>query len=170
MREGAGRWGEEVLPVPAWFALARYLVSLVRYAGRYPESAAARTLRLLAKDRPPEPPISPALLPATGLPFELLRVSERRALLAWVKRVLEASPQEIAGAALEAGLTRAALRNAYTALPRVIAETFASLPEDEKRVKKAGSARSKPPRPRSRRTVKAAWARLQRKITLVKDG
>lgn len=147
--------GDKGVSTTEWFAASSFLLGVVRRASRYPASALAHTLRSLGI------PVTDSLLPVTGLPFELLPVSERSALLTAVQRVLDIGLDEVFEAFRRNEVMATALHDPRIPPPGVIRSMMTS-----------GSTHQKNPssslplghQPKSERAVRAAWARLKRRM------
>lgn len=147
--------GDRDVSTSEWFAASAFLLGVVRRASRYPASALAYTLRSQGI------PITESLLPVTGLPFELLPVFERSALITAVQRVLDVGLDEVFEAFRRNEVTTTALHDPRKPPPKVIRSMTAN-----------GSTHQRTPRsslplshqPASERAVRAAWARLQRRM------
>lgn len=147
--------GDKESTASEWFLTSAFLLGVVRRASRYPASTLAHTLRSLGI------PITENLLPMTGLPFELLPVSERCALLTVTQRVLDVGLDEIFAALRRSEVMATALHDPRKPLPVVIQSMIAHGPSHQKTPR---SELQRAHQPKSERAVRAAWARLQRRM------
>lgn len=153
-RDHALLLGEEI-SASEWFAAMAFLLGVIRRASRWPASELAHTLLSL------EIPITESLNPVTGLPFELLPVSERSALLIAIERVLSVGLDEMFEAFRKNEVMATALHDPRKPPPWVIRSMLTY-----------GPAHQKTPRdtfqdghqPKSKRAVRAAWERLKRRM------
>lgn len=147
--------GNKSLSTSEWFAAIAFLLGVVRRASRYPASTLAYTLRAQGI------PISEDLLPMTGLPFELLPVTERCALLATAQRMLEVGLDEVFAALRRNAVMATALHEPRKPPPPVFRSIISNGATHQKTSR---SGFQQLHQPKSKRAVKAAWARLQRRM------
>lgn len=154
-------FGEQSLAASEWFALARYFACLLRKAAVRRGSGFSMLARSLGVD-------TDALTPtSTGLPFELLPVSERTSLLSAIWTLLCSGPRQFLQAAAEAPLTQSAFRERRQPAPPALDAIVAQLPESRGRIaRRTVDRRAASPRPKSREQVLRLVARLQRRARL----
>lgn len=153
---GEGAFGRRLIPVSDWFATARFLTGLIRQASRKVASKCANAIRLLgiyANER---------MLPATGLALELLTVAERQTLLEATHHLFTIGPEALIRSFKKVGITAIALNNVRQPLPSPVREMVELLPNGKRAPRKPSMKFVD--RPRTRRAVMTAWARLQRKM------
>lgn len=158
VREKEGPYGSTILPANEWFAVSRYLLVLLRRALRgRPRGLWATLSNGLSVD------MVTLATPATGLPFELLPVHERAALLTGVWSMLESGPQGFLIAAKSGSLTASSLNDKKLPIPSCIGGLLSELPDKcVTNHKRAEAGRSTAPS--SKQSVMHMWARLQRKL------
>lgn len=147
--------GDKESTASEWFAASAFLLGGVRRASRYPASTLAHTLWSLGI------PVTEDLLPISGIPFELLPVSERCALLTATQRVLDVGIDEIFEALRRNEVMATALHDPRKPPPGVIRSMVAHGPSHQKTLR---SGLQRGHKPKSERAVRAAWARLQRRM------
>ncbi|MGE4534547.1 TniQ family protein [Halomonas sp.] len=147
--------GKKGVTASDWFAATAFLLGVIRRASHRPASALTHTLRSL------EIPVTEGLLPVTGLPFELLAVSERSTLLTATQRALDVGLVEIFAAFRKNEVMATALHDPRKPPPMVIRSIMATGTTHQKTPR---SGLQKPHQPKSERAVRAAWARLQRRM------
>ncbi|WP_459937771.1 TniQ family protein [Desulfonatronum parangueonense] len=144
------------IPVADWFATAHFLAGLIRLASRRGSSKLANSLRSLGIS------VGEGMLPATGLPLELLPVAERQAMLMATYRLLDLGLDSMNMVFKEADISVAAFHGLRRQFPISAAEMIDSLPNCNRAPRK--NSTKTVTRPRSKRAVMSAWARLQRKM------
>lgn len=147
--------GNKEVSASEWFAATAFLLGVVRRASRYPASELAHTLRSLGI------PVTVDLLPLTGLPFELLPVSERSALLTVTQGMLDVGLNEMFAVFRKNEVMATALHDPRKPPPLVIRSILANGSTHQKTPR---SGLQQPHQPKSERAVRAAWARLQRRM------
>lgn len=147
--------GDKGVSTSEWFASSSFLLGMVRRASRYPASALAYTLRSQGIL------VTESLLPVTGLPFELLPVLERSALLTAVQRVLDIGLDEVFEAFRRNEVMATALHDPRNPPPGVI-RSMMTYGSTHQRTPSSSFPLSH--QPKSERAVRAAWARLQRRM------
>jgi hypothetical protein len=156
LRHGDGEFWDHTLPANTWFAALRLPFCWVRVAARRDSSALAAAFRELHLD------IEADAMPVSGLPFEGLAVTERRVLVSAAARLIIAGPDRVVECFLRSGVTAGSLVQPRESAPSPIAQVLAALPE--RRLQRPPHQKTATVRPKSRRTVLAAWARLTRRI------
>lgn len=147
--------GDKDVSPSEWFATMAFLLSVVRRASRRTASAPAHTLRSLGV------PVTESLLPVTGLPFELLPISERSALLTATQRVLDVGLNEVFAAFRKNEVKTTALHDQRKPPPVVVRSMMVSGPSH---LKTSRTSLQLSHQPKSKQAVQAMWARLQRRI------
>lgn len=146
---------DKAVSASEWFAVNAFLLGVIRRASRWPASVLAHTLLSL------DVPVTESLLPITGLSFELLPVSERSALITAIQRVLDVGLVDMFEAFHRNEVMATALHDPRKPPPLVIRPMMTN-----------GSSHHKTPcgdlqhghQPKSERAVRAAWARLKRRM------
>ncbi|WP_287962314.1 TniQ family protein [Alcanivorax sp.] len=151
-----GAYGSMAGPACEWFALARFVIGIVRKAGALRLDVLDRMLARLGVDAGALP------VPETGLALEMLPPRERAGLFAAVWKIMEAGPDGLADAAGSAGATLRTLTDKPRRMPSaLLASVWQAVPSGIPRRKR--NAVSSGFRPKSKRAVMRQWARLQRK-------
>ncbi|NYS76586.1 TniQ family protein [Halomonas glaciei] len=147
--------GDKAISASEWFAVNAFLLGVIRRASRWPASELTFALQSLGIS------VTERLLPVTGLSFELLPVSERSAMLTTIQRMLDIGLDEMFEAFHRNEVMATALHDPRKSPPEVIRPMMVN-----------GSPRQKTSRgdlqsghqPKSERAVRAAWARLKRRM------
>lgn len=147
--------GDKEIAASEWFAVMAFFLGVIRRASRYPTSGLADTLRSLGI------PVTESLLPVSGLPFELLPVCERSGLLAAVQCMLDVDLNETFETLRRDGVMVTALHDPRKSLPTVIKPLVNNCCTHQKN---QGSDLIMEHKPKSERAVRAAWARLKRRM------
>jgi hypothetical protein len=161
VKDHQGVYGSIPTPIPVaeWFALARYFSALLRKAPLNPSGRMAGLVQALGVDLPTIVPT------ATGLGLEVLPVGERLMLLSGVQRMLACGPNQFVSAAKMLSLTSTALIDRRRPIAPVVDALIEQLPGCG-RVRANGQPLGLAPR--SRIAVSRMWARLQRRMLVVK--
>lgn len=147
--------GDKDISASEWFMILDFLLGVARRASRYSTSRLAYSLRSQGV------PITENLLPVSGLPFELLPVSERSALLTTTQRILNIGLEEMFNIFRKNKVSATALHDPRRPLPATIGSIMTHRPNHRKASRNSLSQRHQPT---SERAVRAAWARLQRRM------
>lgn len=148
-------FGDKMVSVSEWFAVVVFLLGVVRRASRWPASELTQVLQSL------DVPVTESLLPVTGLPFELLPVSERIVLLIAIQRLLDVGLEEVFEAFHRNEVMATALHDQRKP-PPVTIQSLMNIGSSRK--KKSRSVFQSAHQPKSERAVRAAWARLKRRM------
>ncbi|UBR51811.1 TniQ family protein [Halomonas sp. FeN2] len=139
-----------------WFSMVTFFLGVVRRASRRPSSPLGDALLSLGVS------VTDSRMPLSGLAFELLPVSERRALLARVERLVSIGVEETFNALVAFNVKTSALHDPRKSPPVVLLPMLSRLshhPHGPHR------RRVQPDhRPTSERAVRASWARLKRRM------
>jgi len=155
VKQRQGQYGIDTITSYQWFELSRYFVRLLRKAALGKSSGLIALIKSLGVD-------TEALSsPATGLALELLPVQERSMLLVGAWRMLNVGPETLFDAVKAASLTASSLRDLRQPTPLCLKHIIQALPG--KSVARSRQVKNNIPAPRSRKAVKRAWVRLQRK-------
>ncbi|CAM5775103.1 hypothetical protein LMIY3S_04855 [Labrys miyagiensis] len=138
---GCGRFGDQTLPSREWFALARFLVALLRRVSSGKSWGLRHFLMNLDVD-PSDIDFSPVL----QLPLELLSTGERIQLLRPITGLLEVGVDRFIVAAREARLTRASLHSVQPNVPTVLGPLVKSLSRSNYHRQRKSMRRSEYPR------------------------
>lgn len=154
---GHGRFGDQTVPSREWFALARFLITLLRRVS----SGKSRGLRhfLTTLDVDLSDMDFPAVL---QLPLELLSTDERIRLLRPVAGLLEVGVDRFIAAAREARLTRASLHSVQPNVPTVLEPLVISLPCSNYR--RTGQSMRRPGFPRAPSAVLLQCRLMHRRL------
>ena len=151
-----GTYGSVAGPACEWFALARFIIGIVRKAGALRLDVLDRMLAKLDVDAGALP------VPETGLALEMLPPCERVGLFAATWRLMKAGPDKLADAARSTGATLRTLTYKPRRMPSaLLAPVWQAVPSGIPRRKR--NAVPSGFRPKSKRAVMRQWARLQRK-------
>lgn len=153
---GAASYGNVSITTIEWFRLARFVVALLRAAGRKGSQRFGRMFSRLGVE--PESTWSPI----TGHPLELLSAGDRMTLLAPAYQVLHMGPDALVDAALSSCLTRRALFSVGGHAPPVLGALVSALPEGTSKAPRKSSDKQR--QPRSRAFVERMVARLKRRV------
>lgn len=154
---GRGIFSGKHITSHQWFTLARYFLAVLRKVALRPTDNLASMVKTLG--------VSLGGIPssATGLPFEMLPLDEREALIreAWV--LLKVNLEDFIEAAISYSVTRATLYGISNFIPEPLEDIVVFLhdgatPRSKNEVVKGLVA------PRSKRCVLRMYARLQRKL------
>lgn len=139
-----------------WFSMVTFFLGVVRRASRRPSSPLGDALLSLGVS------VTDSRMPLSGLAFELLPVSERRALLSAVERLMSIGVEETFSALVAFNVKTSALHDPRKSPPVVLLPMLSRLshhPHGPHR------RRVQPDhRPTSERAVRASWARLKRRM------
>ncbi|WP_425545499.1 TniQ family protein [Labrys sedimenti] len=120
---GCGRFGDQTMPSREWFALARFLIALLRRVSSGKSRGLRHFLTSLDVD-----PSDVDLPPVLQLPLELLSTGERIQLLRPIAGLLEAGVDRFITAARGARLTQASLHSVQPNVPIGLGPLVKSLP------------------------------------------
>jgi len=139
-----------------WFSMVTFFIGVVRRASRRPASPLGDALLSLGVS------VTNSQMPLSGLAFELLPVSERRALLAAVERLMSIGVEETFSALVAFKVKTSTLHDPRKSPPIVLLPLLSRLSHHphgphRRRVSLAH-------RPMSERAVRASWARLKRRM------
>lgn len=155
VEHGEVRYGDTVVLTAEWFRLARFLVALLRAAGRAGHQCFSQMFERVGMGQ------ASTWSPLTGLPLELLPTYDRMALLAPTYQVLNVELEALVDAALSSGITRGALLSVGGHAPPCLDVLVSALPQGTSICSRKPS--EKQCRPRSRVAVERMVARLKRK-------
>jgi len=156
--EGLGNCYGGTWEAATWFAVADFLVALIRRANRSPTQSLSYLLRsngvMVPRHIPPIP----------GARVERLRVEDRRDLLAGVWRLMTLNAKQLRTALNASGITRQGWCEKGRNVPEPLAQFLPELPESLAR----RAYRRRRPRtgPRPRHEVAVMMNRLKRKLEL----
>lgn len=156
LTDGGGAFDGRRIQTSDWFAVAVFFVGLVRQAARREKSKLALAVHSLGLN------VTAKMMPATGLPLELLSTRERKVLFEAAFSLLLIKPDEMVEAFNKAGVTATALQSKRSQFPVAVKGMLADLSGGKRRPRESSQKASM--RPRSKRAVMMAWARLQRKM------
>lgn len=145
------------ISVIEWFSLVRHFVSLVRRASVINCKGLNEFLSRFGVD------VNETISPLTGLAFELLPINERSVLLGLAYKMTMVNEFEFLESANELSLTVQTFKESKQIPPDCFIEIINKLPCNNL---KKNRANEKIIKPKSRRVVMRAWARLQRKYHL----
>ncbi|HBP6379998.1 MULTISPECIES: TniQ family protein [Pseudomonas aeruginosa group] len=156
VERGEACYGNATILTAEWFRLARFVVALLRAAGRKGHQPFSRLFAQLGVEQ------GRLRVSVTGLPLELLPIGDRMGLLALTCQILDVEPGLLVNAALSSGLTRGALLFVGGQVPSCLEPLIAALPQSATRRPRKASAKRRHPRPRG--VIEQMVARLKRKI------
>lgn len=157
LSQGRGKFWDGVVPASDWFKSVRHLITWTRVTESRKTCALAKAFKVLDVHETKEG-ISPS-----GLPFELLDLADRDLILASVGKLMASKKEHIQDALLQSAVSVNALADKRAQTPKPIQELCFGMPSVS-RIRKSPAARNSG-KPRSKRAVMAAWARLQRKYS-----
>ncbi|WP_225914464.1 MULTISPECIES: hypothetical protein [Pseudomonas] len=147
-------YGRHHLPLAEWFALARWMIGILRTAARAPSPCTETFFRELGVN------LRELKSPPIGLPFEYLSPLDRASLLANVWSMLEIGPEQLIAVAEREHIRPSLLLPRSGGLPSSIAGLAAVLKSRRYR----NNSLSPIDNPRSVKSVLMRWQRLLRKF------
>lgn len=139
-----------------WFACIRYLLRWLRLCIHPKGSSLVSFFQSL------DIGVDLTKLPISGLPFEALEVSQRHTLLTYVGRLIAISKENLIETFRQTGVTASVLTEPNNHTPTLIRSMLSALPEHRRSSRI--SKRVFPKKPKTERSAKSAWERLQRKL------
>lgn len=155
LRRGSGVVWSQAVPAPVWFDTARALASIVRAAQRRNASALAAALCFLGVETAGTPGIG-------GLGLELQPRESRGELFTAVRKLMLAEIQDFERALVRYGVSAATLSDVQINTHGPLMAVIKTLPRGGRVATDVTSVRCAGPA--GKRTVLAAWARLQRRM------
>lgn len=156
-RESGIVWGQTVM-CAEWFDVASLFSSWLRLAATHPRSHMASLLTEL------QPALNFERIPYSGLSLEKSAISERHELLRQVSALLTLDPVLVRQKFLQLKTGSSAfLRRGKSTPPCIL--PFIQAHSQSRKARKPAKLHSSLIKPKSKRSVMAAWARLQRKFS-----